>query len=265
MSAQALLERRTETPVPPRAPRLRPVPEPPARLARMPFLGVLIAVFGLGMTGLLMLNTTLQNQTFQARALTREATELAHVQADLERQLAEEAAPPELARRASALGLRPNPHPAFVVLPGGKLIGEPEPVRGQEMTDLVVKTPAQLAAHRATVRAKKAAAKAKKEASDAKAAAKRSAQARADAARSGTPAAAAQPATPPAPAPRATVPRAGSPGVAAPRAPHPRAAAPRVPNPRTAAPRATPRPVPAPPAPAPAPASSARNDQTGTG
>jgi hypothetical protein len=85
---------------------------------------VLIGVFGLGMAGLLMLNTTLQNQAFQARTLNREATQLAYVQADLENRLDAQAAPAELARRASALGMRPNPHPAFLVLPKGKVIGK---------------------------------------------------------------------------------------------------------------------------------------------
>ena len=40
-----------------RASRLRALPTPAARLSRAPFLLVLIAVFGLGMAGLLMLNT----------------------------------------------------------------------------------------------------------------------------------------------------------------------------------------------------------------
>ena len=59
-----------------------------------------------------MLNTTLQNQAFQARALNRQATELAYVQADLENQL-DARRPPRRswpgARRRS--GMRPNPYP----------------------------------------------------------------------------------------------------------------------------------------------------------
>ena len=90
------------------------------RLSRSPFLLVLIGIFGVGMAGLLMLNTTLQNQAFESRALKRQATELTYAQADLENQLAVPSAPPELARRASALGLRPNPYPAFLVLPIGQ-------------------------------------------------------------------------------------------------------------------------------------------------
>jgi len=152
---------------------LRAVQEPAARLARFPFLLVLIGIFGIGMAGLLMLNTTLQSQAFESRTLNRQATELAYAQADLEDQLDALAAPQELARRASALGMRPNPYPAFLVLPGGKVLGEPTPVGGQEVPALIVKTPAQLVAEQAAKRARaeaKAAAKAaKREAAQTKA------------------------------------------------------------------------------------------------
>jgi hypothetical protein len=118
---------------------LHAVAEPAARLARFPFLLVLIGIFGIGMAGLLMLNTTLQSQAFESRILNRQATELAYAQADLETQLDALAAPHELARRASALGMRPNPYPAFLVLPSGKVVGEPTPVDGEELPALIVK------------------------------------------------------------------------------------------------------------------------------
>jgi hypothetical protein len=147
---------------------LRVVAQPAARLARFPFLLVLLLIFGIGMAGLLMLNTTLQSQAFQSRTLNRQATELAYAQADLENQLDTLAAPQELARRASALGMRPNPFPAFLVLPSGKVVGEPTSVSGSEIPALIVKTPAQLAAEeaakRARAEAKAAARAAKKEA-----------------------------------------------------------------------------------------------------
>jgi hypothetical protein len=145
---------------------LRAVAQPAVRLARFPFLLVLIGVFGLGMAGLLMLNTTLQSQAFQSRTLNRQAGELAYAQADLENQLDALAAPQEVARRASALGMRPNPFPAFLVLPAGKVVGKPTPVSGHEVPALIVKTPTQLAAEQAAKRARaeaKAAEKAAKQ------------------------------------------------------------------------------------------------------
>src|SRR4029450_12468054 len=152
--------------------QLRVGAQPAGRLARFPFLLVLLLIFGIGMAGLLMLNTTLQSQAFQSRTLNRQATELAYAQADLENQLDALEAPQELPRRASRLGMRPNPFPAFLVLPSGKVVGEPTPVSGSEIPALIVKTPAQLAAEEAAKRARaeaKAAAKAKKEAVSAKA------------------------------------------------------------------------------------------------
>jgi hypothetical protein len=137
--------------------RLRVVPTPPARLARFPFLLVLIGLFAVGMTGLLMLNTSLQNQAFQARSLDREATALAYQQAALESQLDELNAPAELARRASALGMRPDSQPAFLVLPGGKVIGEARRVSGRDAPELVIKTPTELAAEAAAAEAKRTA------------------------------------------------------------------------------------------------------------
>jgi hypothetical protein len=142
------------------------VAQPAVRLARFPFLLVLIGVFGLGMAGLLMLNTTLQSQAFQSRTLNRQAGELAYAQAHLENQLDALAAPQEVARRASALGMRPNPFPAFLVLPAGKVVGKPTPVSGHEVPALIVKTPTQLAAEQAAKRARaeaKAAEKAAKQ------------------------------------------------------------------------------------------------------
>jgi hypothetical protein len=134
------------------------VPRVPSRLARLPFVLVLIAFFGLGMAGLLMLNTTLQNQAFQLRTLNRQATALAYDQAALQVQIDQLSAPAELARQASALGMRPNPHPAFLVLPSGKVAGKPKKVSGGEVPDLIVRTPAELAAQRAAAEAKKRAA-----------------------------------------------------------------------------------------------------------
>jgi hypothetical protein len=134
-------------------------------LARFPFLLVLIGIFGLGMAGLLMLNTALQSQAFELRTVNRQAGELAYTQSDLENQVGALAAPQELARRASALGMRPNPFPAFLELPSGKVVGKPTPVQGSEVPALIVKTPAQIAAERAAKRARaeaKAAAKAAK-------------------------------------------------------------------------------------------------------
>ena len=137
---------------------LKALPTVRTTLARFPFIVVLIAVFGVGMAGLLLLNTTLQNQAFQYRALKREATVLAYDQTTLQNQLDQLSAPSELARQASAIGMRPNPAPAFVVIPDGKIIGKPKRVSGDEVPDLIVWTPAEMAAREAAAEAKRRAA-----------------------------------------------------------------------------------------------------------
>jgi cytoskeletal protein RodZ len=144
------------------------VPPLPARMARIPFITVLIAVFGVGMVGLLVVNTSLQNQAFESRALNRQAAQLVYAEAELQSRLNEARTPEQVASKASALGMRANPYPAFLVVPSGKVIGEQHRVTGTEMKGLIVKTPAQLAAEKAAkeakARAKAAAAAAKKKA-----------------------------------------------------------------------------------------------------
>lgn len=198
--------------------RLKAVPRPPERMARIPFIAVLIAVFGVGMAGLLMLNTSLQNQAFEGRSLNRQANELVYGQAELESEISRRASPQELARRASALGMRPNPHPVFVVVPSGKVIGQPRRVTGREVPSLVIKTPAEVAAERAAAEAKRKAAAVEKAARDRAeqlAAARRAADQRAAAARA---AAAARPggAQPSAAPPGAAQPSAARPSTANP-------------------------------------------------
>lgn len=144
--------------------RLRTVPEPPPRLAPMPFLVVLIGLLGIGLAGLLMLNTSLQGNAFETRALQRQESELAYRQAELEIALDKAAAPQELARRASALGLRPNPYPVILRVPGGEVQGDKKKVDGDELPGIVVKTPAELAAEKAEKEAKRAAKQAEKRA-----------------------------------------------------------------------------------------------------
>lgn len=157
------------------------LPAPKPRLARIPFLLVLIALFGLGMTGLLMLNTTLQSQAFEVSNLSRQDSELTYTQGDLDSKLYQLAAPQELARRASAYGMRPNPYPAFLVLPKGRVLGRPRRVTGNEVPVLVVKTPAELAAERAATAAR-AKALADQRAAEARVRAERAAAAKAAAA-----------------------------------------------------------------------------------
>src|SRR3954452_6024869 len=142
-------------------PALRPLATPSRRMARLPFLIVLIAAFGLGMAGLLLLNTTLQNQEFEARRLSSQASQLTYVQDDLESQLQTVSSPASLAQKAYAQGMRPNVHPAFLALPDGTVKGQAETTKGTEMRYLQPGNEERLSADRAAAEAAK---KAEKEA-----------------------------------------------------------------------------------------------------
>ncbi|QDP97594.1 hypothetical protein FOE78_18235 [Microlunatus elymi] len=137
------------------------------RLGRVPFVLVLIGIFGVGMAGLLTLNTTLQGQAFEAQALHQQANRLTYQQAALAQQVDDLRSADKLAARAFGLGMRPNPEPAFLKLPNGKVIGKPTVVRGNEVPGLV-KSPEQIAAEREAKEAKKKAAEAKKQAEQAR-------------------------------------------------------------------------------------------------
>lgn len=137
------------------------------RLGRVPFVLVLMALFGLGMAGLLALNTTLQGQAFAARSLHNRATQLTYQQAALERQVDDLHSVDKLAARAFGMGMRPDPEPAFLRLPDGRVIGKPTPVAGNEVPGLV-NTPEQIKAKREASAAKKKAAEARRQAAAAR-------------------------------------------------------------------------------------------------
>jgi cell division protein FtsL len=143
-------------------PALRPLATSGRRMARLPFLIVLIAAFGVGMVGLLLLNTTLQNQEFEARRLSSQASQLTYVQDDLESQLQTVSSPGSLAQKAYAQGMRPNVHAAFLVLPDGTVKGDAKITKGTEMRHLEPGAGEQLTAARAAAEAAAKAAKAAK-------------------------------------------------------------------------------------------------------
>ena len=138
-----------------------------ARLGRIPFVLALIAILGIGMAGLLALNTSLQGQAFEARTLHQKATQLTYQEAALNTRVADLRSSDNLAARAFQLGLRPDPDPGFIRLPDGKVIGKAKTVTGDEVP-MIIKTPEQVTAERKAKEAEKQAEKAKKQAADAR-------------------------------------------------------------------------------------------------
>lgn len=117
----------------PEAPPLRPVPRPRRQMRTVGFVVVVAAVLGLGMVGVLLLTTALQEQAFQVQARQREATALANELSDLESQVTQARSVHHLGVAARRLGMRPNPYPAQLRLPDGKVTGEPRRVVGGEV------------------------------------------------------------------------------------------------------------------------------------
>lgn len=210
MSALLLpLERTTARTAAP-ASRLRALPRPRARVGRLPFLIVLLSTLGLGLVGVLVLNTTIQGRASELRTLQRQADSLSHEQAALTTEVQLLRSTTTLEQRALALGMRPNPHPAFITLPDGRILGTPTAVTGAELPNQRYRTPEEVAAAQVKARADyrkavAAAAKAKADAEAAKAKAKAdaarakaaAAKAKADAAASAKPSATAEPETTP--------------------------------------------------------------------
>ena len=126
-----------------RATPLRAVPSRPSRqIAQLPFVLIIALLLGGGMTGVLVLSTTIQTQSAELSTLQAREAELRYQEAALVAQAQDLRSSAKLAERAWALGMRPNPQPAFIQLPGGQVVGVPTEVTGDELTGIVpVATP----------------------------------------------------------------------------------------------------------------------------
>jgi len=118
------VRRRAESTSPP---WLRLVPSVPVDAPRAPFIVFVIAVLGVGLVGLLLLNTSLQKRAFEVSSLQRSTAALADQQSELEQHAADLSAPEAVAARAVELGMLPNTNPVFLRLPDGKVLGNPVP------------------------------------------------------------------------------------------------------------------------------------------
>jgi hypothetical protein len=99
---------------------LRLVPVRALRPRRAPFVVLVLLVLGLGLVGLLALNTSLQQGSFELTELERETALLRDRHAVLADDVARRSAPGVLAERARSLGMVPNEAPVFLqVDPGG--------------------------------------------------------------------------------------------------------------------------------------------------
>ncbi|GAA1271189.1 hypothetical protein GCM10009665_69320 [Kitasatospora nipponensis] len=101
-------------------------PGRPARggRGRMPFAILVVVLLTLGLLGLLMLNTALNEDSFELTKLQRQTTQLTDQQQSLQQQIDQQAAPDALEKAARQLGMVPGGDPAFLQ-DDGKVLGTP--------------------------------------------------------------------------------------------------------------------------------------------
>ncbi|MFF2812295.1 septum formation initiator family protein [Streptomyces sp. NPDC058000] len=95
--------------------------------ARTPFVLLVVVLLGSGLIALLLLNSALNQGSFELSRLERKTGELSDEQQALQQEVDGYSAPDALARRARKLGMVPGGNPAFL-LPDGTVRGAPGPV-----------------------------------------------------------------------------------------------------------------------------------------
>uniref|UniRef100_UPI000AED6D19 septum formation initiator family protein n=1 Tax=Streptomyces luteocolor TaxID=285500 RepID=UPI000AED6D19 len=108
-----------------RAARLaRLLPQGPTQAARTPFVLLVVLLLGGGLITLLILNSSLNEGSFQVSELKKETKDLTEEEQELQRDVDGYAAPDALQRRARELGMVPGGDPAFLD-PDGTVRGVP--------------------------------------------------------------------------------------------------------------------------------------------
>lgn len=102
----------------------RLMPAGPSTAARTPFVLLVVVLLGGGLITLLLLNSALNEGSFQLSELKKRTTELTDEQQALQRDVDASFEPDALARRARELGMVPGGSPAFLD-PDGKVRGVP--------------------------------------------------------------------------------------------------------------------------------------------
>ncbi|WP_432089421.1 MULTISPECIES: FtsB family cell division protein [unclassified Streptomyces] len=102
----------------------RLMPSGPSTAARTPFVLLVVVLLGGGLISLLLLNSALNQGSFQLNELKNRTTELTDEEQALQRDVDAYAAPDALERRARELGMVPGGSPAFLG-PDGKVLGRP--------------------------------------------------------------------------------------------------------------------------------------------
>lgn len=127
--------------------RLTVVPRMRSRAPRVPFVTLVSLVLLGGVVGLLMFNTTMQQNSFHATALELRADDLTSKQQTLELELEKLRDPQRVAEQAQQMGMVPAVNPTFLRVGDGTVLGVPTeatPADGFDVRPPAAKKPAAL-------------------------------------------------------------------------------------------------------------------------
>jgi hypothetical protein len=103
----------------------------PIRLPRTPFIALVVGLVVVGVLGVLVLNTKINENSFRLNDLKATQAALDVQEQQLQQQLADLESPGNLRAAATRLGLVPAGTPAFISLPDGRVVGVPQPASGR--------------------------------------------------------------------------------------------------------------------------------------
>ncbi|MEU1664083.1 septum formation initiator family protein [Streptomyces sparsogenes] len=101
----------------------------PRAARRTPFVLLVVVLLGSGLIALLLLNSSLNQGSFELSRLEKQTTELSDERQALQQEVDRLSAPDALERRARRLGMVPGGSPAFLN-PDGSVSGVPTPASG---------------------------------------------------------------------------------------------------------------------------------------
>lgn len=110
-------------PRPAAGPRLAVIEGFAGRRSAIPFALLVLGVLAVGLVALLMLNTAMDDNSVKIQQAQQKQASLTDREQQLAQQLAGLAAPSSLASQAAALGMVPNPQPAFLNPTTGAVLG----------------------------------------------------------------------------------------------------------------------------------------------
>jgi hypothetical protein len=114
-------------PAPGPRPRLAVIEGFAGRRSAIPFALLILAVLGIGLVALLMLNTAMDEDSVRMQQAQQRQAALTDREQQLSQQLSGLSAPSALASQAAVLGLVPNPQPAFINPTTGAVLGTASP------------------------------------------------------------------------------------------------------------------------------------------